>query len=217
MIALEDEGKISERIFEPRATQKIIFSILSDFLDTDTVSALEGIVVGLGPGSFTGVKIGVMAAKTLAWALEIPIFGVGSLDLIAAGTPVAEDMNTKLIVAVRSMRGEVYIKTFRINDGIWKADGGIDILSLNAQSVSGYFPSGPVIISGESAPELSEFLEGKLDFILADERKRFPSGEALFRLADSKSDSSKKIDAISLVPDYILLSQPERREGKRIV
>ncbi|MFH1676571.1 MAG: tRNA (adenosine(37)-N6)-threonylcarbamoyltransferase complex dimerization subunit type 1 TsaB, partial [bacterium] len=51
IIALEDEGKITERIFEPRATQKIIFSVLSEILDPDTIGELEGIVVGLGPGS----------------------------------------------------------------------------------------------------------------------------------------------------------------------
>lgn len=45
---------------------------------------LNKIVVAAGPGSYTGVRIGVTAAKTLAWSLQIPIVGVSSLEVVAA-------------------------------------------------------------------------------------------------------------------------------------
>lgn len=45
---------------------------------------LDKIVVAAGPGSYTGVRIGVTAAKTLAWSLQIPIVGVSSLEVVAA-------------------------------------------------------------------------------------------------------------------------------------
>ncbi len=47
---------------------------------------LDGVVVGVGPGSYTGVRIGLSVAKMLAWSLDIPLYTVSSLALMASGT-----------------------------------------------------------------------------------------------------------------------------------
>ena len=52
-------------------------------------SELTGIVVGTGPGSFTGMRLGLAAARGLALALELPVAGVSTLDALAAGAPGA--------------------------------------------------------------------------------------------------------------------------------
>jgi tRNA threonylcarbamoyladenosine biosynthesis protein TsaB len=49
------------------------------------LTEISGIAVGVGPGSYTGVRIGVTAAKTLAWTLKLPIIGVSSLEAMALG------------------------------------------------------------------------------------------------------------------------------------
>lgn len=50
---------------------------------------IEGVVVGTGPGSYTGLRMGLITARTLSFSLSVPVAGVSTLDALAAGTPGA--------------------------------------------------------------------------------------------------------------------------------
>ena len=68
------------------------------------------VIVGCGPGSFTGVRIGIAAARALALGWHVPVTGVSSLSLIAAGSDVGTTT-----VAVEAGHGEIFIQRFSIN------------------------------------------------------------------------------------------------------
>lgn len=77
---------------------------------------LEAIVVGLGPGSFTGVKVGTIIAKGLAYALEVPLEGFSTLEVLASSARRSDVDGFEVVVPVIFHRkGEVFWSEFQKN------------------------------------------------------------------------------------------------------
>jgi tRNA threonylcarbamoyladenosine biosynthesis protein TsaB len=114
-------GKLSienEALLPARAAGTSLTTAMQSLLGDRQPQELAGIVVVRGPGSFTGMRIGLSAAKALAHALQIPLFGISRLELLASlhstslsGTAeVAEAAHTSA-VALDAGRGRVYLRT----------------------------------------------------------------------------------------------------------
>jgi tRNA threonylcarbamoyladenosine biosynthesis protein TsaB len=80
--------------------------------------ALTGVVVGTGPGSFTGLRIGLATAKTIAYALSIPIVGISSTRALALAAATADPGANKITVALPAGAADRYVHSFRIVDGL---------------------------------------------------------------------------------------------------
>ena len=75
-----------------------------------TINQVGGIAVGLGPGLFTGMRVGIATAKTLAQVLHVPIAGVASLDVVAFSVRYARRL---ICAAIDAKRGEVFSAFYR--------------------------------------------------------------------------------------------------------
>lgn len=102
----------------PRAALGRLLPAIRDLLVAEglTPGDLAEVVVGRGPGSFTGVRIGVATAKGLAHGLGTPLYGVGTLDAIAWACATAGHEGVLGVVG-DAMRGEVYPALFELRAG----------------------------------------------------------------------------------------------------
>ena len=75
-----------------------------------TVSSLTGIAVGVGPGPFTGLRVGLVTARTLALTRSLPVYGVCTLDILAA--EAIDAGLSELVVATDARRKEVYLASY---------------------------------------------------------------------------------------------------------
>ncbi|MFJ8821725.1 tRNA (adenosine(37)-N6)-threonylcarbamoyltransferase complex dimerization subunit type 1 TsaB [Streptomyces sp. NPDC102467] len=72
------------------------------------LDAVTGIVVGMGPGPYTGLRVGLMTADTFGLALDVPVHGVCTLDGLAYAAEFADDTEGPFVVATDARRKEVY-------------------------------------------------------------------------------------------------------------
>lgn len=98
-----------------RGHAETIVAVVADLIG-DRGGAIRGIVVDVGPGSFTGVRIGIAAARAFALAWDVPVAGVGSLALVAAAAFADHSADTVVAVADAG-RGRVYWQVFTRTGG----------------------------------------------------------------------------------------------------
>lgn len=90
-------------------------------------SDLDALAVGRGPGSFTGIRIAINAARSLAYALGKPVFAFDTLEILAAGVPESPQ---PLLVLVNAHKNMLYTSVFHWRAGQWVSDGEPEALTI---------------------------------------------------------------------------------------
>ncbi|MDE3840728.1 tRNA (adenosine(37)-N6)-threonylcarbamoyltransferase complex dimerization subunit type 1 TsaB [Bacillus methanolicus] len=172
-----------------------------------TPADLTKVVVAKGPGSYTGVRIGVTIAKTLAWTLNIPLVGVSSLAVIASG--VGRYFNGYVSPIFDARRGQIYTGLYQYQNGklvAIKKDGII----LTEDWVNQLRElDKPILFAGNDLPlhkdSIQANLEEKAVFAEITEHNPRPS-ELAFLGKDQPGE-----DIHSFVPNYIRLAEAEAK------
>lgn len=170
------------------------------------VSDIDRIVITEGPGSFTGLRIGMAAVKGLAWACDIPCVGVSTLECAAVG---AAHMDGIICAAMDARANQVYNAIFFAEDGKLtrvSEDRAITIPEL-LDELSEYES---VVLVGDGASLLDERSEGI--YTLAPEHIRYQRAVYAAYLAESV----EAVTAQELRPEYIRLPQAERERIERL-
>ncbi len=164
------------------------------------LSEIGVVAVDLGPGLFTGLRVGIASAKAMAHALRVPMIGVHSLDLVAF--PVR--FSPRLIVAVLdARRGEVYHAFYRqVPGGLQRlTDPGLDspddlvseIIARNEEC----------LLVGDGAVRYREVFDGVTKVDIGDQALAYPTATALVQLAHSRAMREEWVNPWELQPLYL--------------
>jgi tRNA threonylcarbamoyladenosine biosynthesis protein TsaB len=140
---------------------------------------LDLIAVTLGPGAFTGVRIGIATAQGLALATGVPALGLGSFEAVAAAVPAAALDGRSLMVAIESRREELYLQAFD-NARTPLGEGAL----VAAEHWLERAPAGPLVLAGDGAERLRPSLRDR-DVAMAPRVGSIDAG-ALARLAAAR-------------------------------
>jgi len=110
-------------------------------------AALTGLGIALGPGSFTGLRIGMSVCKGLALALKLPVAGVPSLDILAAGQPV---LRRPMIALLQVGRGRFAWARYISQNSHWVQEGPVQVSETHEIAAT---ITSPVYVCGEMDAE----------------------------------------------------------------
>lgn len=120
-------------------------------------AALSAVAVTIGPGAFTGLRIGLATARAIALAADRPAIGVSTFEAIAAAAE-NEERARALVVAIDTKRGDLYIRSF-LRDGSGRGYAPWhDALVLAPGEALAFLPSGPLLLAGDGARRLRDAL-----------------------------------------------------------
>lgn len=179
-----------------------------------TPDMIDAVAVAAGPGSFTGVRIGVAAAKGFAWGRQLPLFGVSTLEAMAQGAAMTDGV---YCACMDARREQVYHALFRVCTG--EAVRLCDDCACSIEELSRKLESHsePVYLVGDGAKLCFDALHEthpQLRLFPEHLRQQRASGVALVALRMQQQGIGG--DAAALAPSYLRLSQAERERNARL-
>ena len=179
-----------------------------------TVADVTAAAVAAGPGSFTGVRIGVAAAKGFAWGGELPCYGVSTLEAMAEHLGIYQGYVCPCMDARRS---QVYNALFYVNQGKLtriREDRAIALSELGEELKR---LSEPVFLVGDGSNLTYHTLSQEIpNLVLPPEHRMHQRATGVALLAAKKIAAGDPGDGNALTPNYLRLSQAERERMEKL-
>ena len=178
-----------------------------------TAKDVDAVAVAEGPGSFTGVRIGVAAAKGFAWGREIPCYGVSTLEAMAQSLGIYDGYICPVMDARRS---QVYNALFEADRGEITRIREDRAISLDDLAEDVKKLEKPVFLVGDgSILCYNTLLERVPSLVLPPEHRMHQRAVGVGIIAARQIRAGISGDAAALTPNYLRLSQAERERMER--
>ena len=216
-VALLDGGKLLAESYQNTGLthSQTIMVMAQDLLKSCGLSArdVEAVAVAAGPGSFTGVRIGVAAAKGFAWGAELPCYGVSTLEAMARTMGVWQGY---IVPAMDARRSQVYTAVFHAEKGVItrvEEDMAISLAELG-EKIKNYEEN--VFLVGDGALLCyNTLLEEVPQLVLPPEHRMHQRASGVALAALAMADAGIPGNGAELTPNYLRLSQAERERMAR--
>lgn len=217
-VALLEDGKLLGESYQNTGLthSQTIMVMAEDLLKQcgKTIADVSAVAAAAGPGSFTGIRIGVAAAKGFAWGAELPLAGTSTLASMARSLGVYSGYVCPVMDARRS---QVYNALFHADCGkltrvredraISLKDLGEDIQNLEE----------PIFLVGDGSNLCyNTLLESVPGLVLPPEHRMHQRASGVALEAADMLARGESCDAASLVPNYLRLSQAERERAEKL-
>jgi tRNA threonylcarbamoyladenosine biosynthesis protein TsaB len=170
------------------------------------VRDLDAVAVSIGPGSFTGLRVGVVCAKTLAYVTGCRLSAVDTLQAIAANSPAGVE---RVYVVADALRGDAYVAGYEFRGGTWTAERPPTIAA--AQSWLAERAPGDVI-SGPGLAAFAQFVPPGCRELPAEAWT--PRARVIAQLGLAQLKRGDAADCATLVPFYLRRSAAEERKAR---
>lgn len=175
------------------------------------MSAIQAIAVSEGPGSYTGLRIGVSTAKGLCFALDIPLLSVGTLSLLAKQIQLKTILdNAWLCPMIDARRMEVYCQMF---DSEMNALQTIEAKVIDEESFKESLSNHKIIFFGDGAAKCKSVITHSNAFFISD---IVPSAKELGILASEKFSRNEFENLVTFEPFYLkefLIKKPVDKDS----
>ena len=215
-VALLEQGKLlGEQYQNTGLTHSQTLMVMAEDLLKQcgkTVSEVQAVAVAEGPGSFTGVRIGVAAAKGFAWGSQIPCYGVSTLEAMATSLGVFEGT---VCACMDARRSQVYNALFAVENGKLRRLTPDRAISLEELGQELKAINGPIFLVGDGAVLTHHTLSSSVPLILPAEHRLHQRAVGVALVAEQMAADGVGGDAAALSPNYLRLSQAERERMER--
>jgi len=180
--ALWEDGEILAYRFEPmkRGQAERLVPLVQEVLEEAEASweSLDGLTVTIGPGAFTGLRIGLATARAMALAAAKPLVGITTLDAVAEGVPEDERQGRNLLVVLDAKRADAYAQLF--GPDLRPLSEPVAALPETLPSMAG---DAPLILAGDFAAAVAAHFDGTVPLASGD---GLPDARVVARLAAAK-------------------------------
>ena len=211
-VALMEEGKLlGENYCNTGLTHsQTLLKMAEDLLHSCgyTPQDVGAVAVAAGPGSFTGVRIGVAAAKGYAWGSQIPCCGVSTLEAMALSLGIWDGY---VVGVMDARRSQVYTATFLAEEGVLTRITEDRAISLQELGNELKILSKPVFLVGDGSILCYNTLKEQVNaLVLPPEHRMHQRAAGVALAATQQIARGEPCDGATLTPNYLRLSQAER-------
>ena len=202
-VSISENGKtigLKEQTYDEYSHSKSLHVFINEIFKETKLSPqkLSAVAISDGPGSYTGLRIGVSAAKGICVSLNIPLIAIDTMQILARKIQCAEGY---IISAMDARRDEIYYSIFKSNNcNIPIKVGKTDCMIINSNSFSNYYKSSTINFVGNCNEKIKKFLNNEniifSDFML-------PSANEMGIISFSRFKKCEFEDISDFQPKYL--------------